>query len=166
MGKYSIAESIEDETTLPIRHMMAPSEMTVPAGQLDREFFALAEMEGVTDVDKLNQVLDRVVGLRTFLTADDRIEKVAEFVAQHFLLRMCCPSDTRHSSSGSTAKRAPSTSGRSTSCCRLSGACRCTRRIPVMSSKGRSLPSFSFPRSRRRTSGLPSRRQTTCPRYS
>ena len=84
MDKYSIAESIEDETTLPIRHMMAPSEMTVPAGQLDREFFALAEMEGVTDVDELNQVLDRVVGLRTFLTADDRIEKVAEFVAQHF----------------------------------------------------------------------------------
>ena len=31
LDKYSIAESIEDETTLPIRHMMAPSEMTVPA---------------------------------------------------------------------------------------------------------------------------------------
>ena len=41
LDKYSIAESIERETTLPIRHMMAPSEMTVPAGQLDREFFAL-----------------------------------------------------------------------------------------------------------------------------
>ena len=63
LDKYSIAESIEDETTLPIRHMMAPSEMTVPAEQLDRDFFALAEMEGVTDVDELNQVLDRAVGL-------------------------------------------------------------------------------------------------------
>ena len=84
LDKYSIAESIEDETTLPIRHMMTPSEMTVPAGQLDREFFALAEMEGVTDVDELNRVLDSAVGLRTFLTADDRIEKVAAFVAQHF----------------------------------------------------------------------------------
>ena len=84
LDKYSIAESIEDETTLPIRHMMVPSEMTVPAGQLDREFFALAEMEGVTDVDELNRVLDRAVGLCTFLTADDRIEKVAAFVAQHF----------------------------------------------------------------------------------
>ena len=84
LDKYSIAESIEDETTLPIRHMMAPSEMTVPSGQLDREFFALAEMEGVTDVDELNRVLDRAVALRTFLTADDRIEKVAAFVAQHF----------------------------------------------------------------------------------
>ena len=83
LDKYSIAESIGDETTLPIRHMMAPSEMTVPAAQLDREFFALTEMEGVTDVDELNRVLDRAVGLRTFLTADDRIEKVAAFVAQH-----------------------------------------------------------------------------------
>ena len=36
LDKYSIAESIEDETTLPIRHMMAPSEMSVPAEQLDK----------------------------------------------------------------------------------------------------------------------------------
>ena len=84
LDKYTIAESIEDETTLPIRHTMAPSEMTVPAERLDREFFALAEAEGVSDVEELNKVLDRAVGLRTFLTADDRIEKVAAFVADHF----------------------------------------------------------------------------------
>ena len=84
LDKYTIAESIEDETTLPIRHTMAPSEMTVPAERLDKEFFSLAEFEGVTDVDELNKVLDRAVGLRTFLTADDRIEKVAAFVAEHF----------------------------------------------------------------------------------
>ncbi len=84
LDRYTIAESIADETTLPLRHLLAPSELTVPASQLDREFFALAEMEGVTDVDELNRVLDRAVGLRTFLTADDRIEKVAAFVAQHF----------------------------------------------------------------------------------
>ncbi len=84
LDKYTIAESIEDETTLPIRHTMAPSEMAVPTEQLDEEFFALAKMEGVTDVDELNRVLDQAVGLCTFLTADDRIEKVAGFVAQHF----------------------------------------------------------------------------------
>ncbi len=84
LDKYSIAESITDETTLPIKHLMAPSEMTVPAERLDKEFFALAESEGITDVDELNKVLDRAVGLRTFLTADDRIEKVAAFVAEHF----------------------------------------------------------------------------------
>jgi len=84
LDKYSISESIADETTLPIKHVMAPSEMTVPAERLDKEFFALAEAEGVTDIDELNRVLDRAVGLRTFLTADDRIEKVAAFVAEHF----------------------------------------------------------------------------------
>lgn len=84
LDKYSIRESIEDETTLPIRHTMAPSEMTVPVEQLDKEFFELAAAEGVTDIDELNKVLDRAVGLRTFLTADDRIEKVAAFVAEHF----------------------------------------------------------------------------------
>jgi type I restriction enzyme R subunit len=84
LDKYSIAESIEDETTLPIKHVMAPSEMTVPADRLDKEFFSLAETEGVTDIDELNAVLDRAVGLRTFLTADDRIEKVSAFVAGHF----------------------------------------------------------------------------------
>ena len=84
LDKYSIAESIEDETTLPLRHTMAPSEMTVPVDRLDREFFELAESEGVTDVVELNKVLDRAVGLRTFLTADVRIEKIAAFVAKHF----------------------------------------------------------------------------------
>ena len=84
LHKYTIAESIEDETTLPIRHVMAPSETTVPAQQLDDEFFALAAAEGVTDVDELNKVLDHAVGLRAFLTADDRVDKVAAYVARHF----------------------------------------------------------------------------------
>ncbi len=84
LDKYAIAESIEDKTTLPIRHTMAPSEMRVPAERLDQEFFALAESEAVTDIDELNKVLDRAVGLRTFLTADDRIENIAAFVANHF----------------------------------------------------------------------------------
>jgi len=84
LDKYSIKESIEDETTLPIRHTMAPSEMAVPAERLDKEFFDLAEAEGVTDIDELNRVLERAVGLRTFLTADDRVAKVASFIATHF----------------------------------------------------------------------------------
>lgn len=64
--------------------MMAPSDLTVPVEQLDKEFFELADGEGVTDVEELNRVLDRAVNLRTFLTADDRVEKVAAFVAEHF----------------------------------------------------------------------------------
>ena len=84
LHKYSIVESIDDETTLPIRHTLAPSDITVPVEQLDREFLSAADAEGVTDVEELNRVLDRAVHLRTFLTADDRIRKVAAFVAEHF----------------------------------------------------------------------------------
>lgn len=84
LDKYSIKESIADETTLPIKHVLAPSEMTVPVDQLDKEFFELAAAEGVTDIEELNKVLDRAVGLRAFLKADDRVARVAAFVAEHF----------------------------------------------------------------------------------
>jgi type I restriction enzyme, R subunit len=84
LDKYSIRESIDDETTLPIKHTLAPSQMTIPLEQLDKEFYALASTEGVTDIEELNRVLDKAVGLRTFLKADDRVEKVASFVANHF----------------------------------------------------------------------------------
>ncbi len=84
LDRYSIRESIEDETTLPIKHMVASSTMVVPAERLDREFFALADEEEITDVEELNKALDRAVGLRTFLGADDRIKKVSAFVADHF----------------------------------------------------------------------------------
>lgn len=84
LDKYSIIESIDDETTLPIKYMMAPSTMTMPTEDLDEQFFAIAEQEDVTDIDELNSVLDRAVGIRTFLGATDRVEQVSEFIAQHF----------------------------------------------------------------------------------
>lgn len=84
LDKYSIKESIEDETTLPIKHVLAPSSVTVPTEQLDKEFFELAAFEGVTDVEELNRALDRAIGLRTFLKSDERIKNVAAFVAAHF----------------------------------------------------------------------------------
>lgn len=84
IDKYSISESIADETTLPIKHIFAPSEMSLPVEQLDKEFYAIASGEGVTDIEELNRVLDRAVGIRTFLTSDDHIAQVAQFVAKHF----------------------------------------------------------------------------------
>jgi type I restriction enzyme, R subunit len=84
LDKYSIRESIEDETTLPIKHTMAPSQMVLSAEQLDKEFFQLADSEGITDIEELNRVLDRAVGIRSFLGADDRVRDVAAFVAEHF----------------------------------------------------------------------------------
>lgn len=84
LDKYSIIESIEDETTLPIRYKLAPSTMRLPEEDLESQFYALAEEEDVTDVDELNKVLERAVDLRAFLGAEDRVDKVAKFVADHF----------------------------------------------------------------------------------
>ena len=84
LDKYSIAESIADGTTVKLRHQFVPSEMTLPAELLEKEFLALAETEGVSDIDELNRVLDRAVNLKAFLKSDDHVAKVAEFVARHF----------------------------------------------------------------------------------
>lgn len=84
LDKYSIAESIEDGTTLPLNYTLAPNDIRVPREQLEKEFLDLAEAQGISDIEELNKILDRAVNLKTFLKAEDRVDKVARFVAQHF----------------------------------------------------------------------------------
>jgi len=84
LDKYSIAESIADGTTVRLRHTLAPARVLLPSDQLEKEFYALAESEGVSDIDDLNRILDRAVNLRAFLKSDERVDAVARFVAQHF----------------------------------------------------------------------------------
>ena len=84
LHKYSIAESIEDGTTLPLYYQLAPNEMLVPHETLDAEFLSLAEAEGVADIEELNKILERAVNLRNFLKGKERIQKVARFVAGHY----------------------------------------------------------------------------------
>lgn len=84
LHKYSISESIEDGTTLPLYYSLAPNEMMVPKETLEREFLNLADEHGVTDVEELNAILERAVNTRNFLKGQGRIDKVAKFVAEHF----------------------------------------------------------------------------------
>ncbi|MFA5157739.1 MAG: HsdR family type I site-specific deoxyribonuclease [Patescibacteria group bacterium] len=84
LHKYSISESIEDGTTLPLYYQLAPNEMLVPKETLEREFFSLAQEHGVSDIEQLNAILERAVNTRNFLKGKGRIGKVAEFVAKHF----------------------------------------------------------------------------------
>ena len=85
LHKYSIADSIADGTTLPLYYQLAPNNMLVPYETLDAEFLSLAEAEGVADIEELNKILDRAVNLKNFLKSRERIEKVAYFVAGHYL---------------------------------------------------------------------------------
>ncbi len=84
LDKYSIVESIEDGTTLRLNYALAPNEIRVPRQQLEAEFLDLVTAEGISDIDELNKILDRAVKLKTFLKSEERVQKVAEFVARHF----------------------------------------------------------------------------------
>jgi type I restriction enzyme R subunit len=84
LDKYSIRESIEDGTTVKLRHTLARSEMQLPKELLEKEFLSIVEAEGVSDVEDLNKILDRAVNLKAFLKSKERVEMVAQFVAKHF----------------------------------------------------------------------------------
>ena len=84
LHKYSIAESIEDGTTLPLYYNLAPNAMLVPHETMEKEFFALAETEGIADIEELNKIYNRAVHLKNFLKGRDRLVEVARYVAGIF----------------------------------------------------------------------------------
>ena len=85
LHKYSIADSIEDGTTLPLYYQLAPNRMLVPHETLDAEFLSLAEAEGVADIEELNKILERAVHLKNFLKGQERVTQVAQYVATHYV---------------------------------------------------------------------------------
>ncbi|MFH1825352.1 MAG: HsdR family type I site-specific deoxyribonuclease [Candidatus Firestonebacteria bacterium] len=84
LHKYSIADSIKDGTTLPLFYALAPNDLLVPEEILEKEFLALAEAEGISDIDELNRVIEKAVNTRTFLKGKERVDEVARFVAKHY----------------------------------------------------------------------------------
>ncbi len=84
LDKYSIRESIEDGTTVPLHYQLAPNELIADRDAMEQEFWKAAELEGVADVEELNRVLDRAVTLKNMLKSPERVERVAEFIADHF----------------------------------------------------------------------------------
>jgi len=84
LDKYSIAESIEDKTTLALHYALAPNSMLVDRETLEAEFLTLAQAEGVSDIDDLNRILSKAVNLRNMLKNDERIDKIAAHIADHY----------------------------------------------------------------------------------
>jgi type I restriction enzyme R subunit len=84
LDKYSIAESIEDGTTVRLNYALAPSDLRVDRETLEREFLSLAEAEGISDVEELNALLDRAIELKELMKAPDRVNNIAAYIAQHF----------------------------------------------------------------------------------
>lgn len=78
---YSTADSVRDGTTLQLNYALAASEFLVPKEILEQEFLQLQNTEDVSDIEELDGILQRAVNLRNFLKSDDRVDKVAQFVA-------------------------------------------------------------------------------------
>jgi len=88
LDKYSIAESIQDGTTVRLNYALAPSDLRVDRETLEREFLGLAQAEGVADIEELNAVLDRAVALKELMKAPERMARIARYVAQDFQERI------------------------------------------------------------------------------
>lgn len=84
LDKYSVAESIEDGTTVPLHYTLAPNELRVNRELLDSEFLDLAETEGLADHESLRNILTKAVNLRNMMKTPERIERIAKYVANHY----------------------------------------------------------------------------------
>jgi type I restriction enzyme R subunit len=84
LDKYTIDESIADGTTVPLYYTLAKAELHVDKEILEEEFFKVVEKEGITDIEGINKVIERSEKLKAVLKAKDRIEKIAQHIAEHF----------------------------------------------------------------------------------
>ncbi len=76
LDKYSIRESIEDGTTVPLHYQLASNDLMADRQAMELEFWQTAALEGVSDIEELNRVLDRAVTLTNMLKNSERVHKV------------------------------------------------------------------------------------------
>ncbi|MCC6454752.1 MAG: type I restriction endonuclease subunit R [Caldilineaceae bacterium] len=89
--QYTINESIEDGTTLPLYYTLAPTDIWVDRLKLEtefadllEEFWELVDTEGAGTQEALSQLLQRADKLMAVLKAPQRIEAIATHIAEHF----------------------------------------------------------------------------------
>lgn len=84
LDKYSIKESIQDGTTVPLYYTLAPQELRVDKDLLEKEFFELVDREGVASIEELDKILNKSVKLKNFLKSEKRVDAIARFIAEHY----------------------------------------------------------------------------------
>ncbi|NQT09336.1 HsdR family type I site-specific deoxyribonuclease, partial [Candidatus Bathyarchaeota archaeon] len=85
LHKYSILQSQEDGSTVPIVYEPRLTKEQIPREVLDREFLKIAS--GL-DKDEQEKVLERSARLNAILKAKDRISNLAEDIAEHYKTRI------------------------------------------------------------------------------
>ena len=81
LDRYGIRESIEDGATVRIVYEPRLEKFHVPAAVLDREF--LDKTAGLAE-DEQQRVIDKSATLKTILKSKDRIDKIAQDIAEHY----------------------------------------------------------------------------------
>ena len=135
--QYSINESIEDGTTLPLYYTLVPTDIWVDKLKLEAEFadlldefWDIVDEEGAGTQEALSRLLQRADKLMAVLKSPQRIDAIAAHIAQHFqenVLPRGLQGPGRHARPGSLrplqagARRLPA---------RPSGAPSSTRRTP------------------------------------
>jgi len=84
LDKYTMDESIEEGTTVPLYYMLAKTELHVDKETLEEEFFKVVEKEGIASIEGINKIIEKAEKLKAVLKAKDRIDKIARHVAEHY----------------------------------------------------------------------------------
>lgn len=89
--KYTINESIEDGTTVPLYYTLAPTKIWIDKLRLEgeftqllEEFFSSVEEEGAASQEALSRLLQRADKLMAVLKSPQRISAIAEHIATHY----------------------------------------------------------------------------------
>lgn len=85
LDKYSIDESIEDKTTVPLYYTLTPTDLHVDKNTLEEEFFKVVEKEGAASIEGINKIIEKAKKLKAVLKSYDRIDKIANHIAEHYL---------------------------------------------------------------------------------
>ena len=84
LDKYTIDESIEDGTTVPLYYTLAKTELHIDKETLEEEFFRVVEEEGVASIEGINKIIEKAEKLKAVLKSKDRIDKIAKHIAEHY----------------------------------------------------------------------------------
>ncbi|TET94709.1 MAG: HsdR family type I site-specific deoxyribonuclease [Dehalococcoidia bacterium] len=84
LDKYTIDESVEDGTTVPLYYTLTPAELRLDRDTLEEEFFRVVDEAGVASIEELNRLLDKAEKLKAVLKAPDRVDRIAAHIALHY----------------------------------------------------------------------------------
>lgn len=84
LDRYGIDESVEDGTTVRLYYTLTPLELRLDRETLESEFFRVVEDAGIASIEELNRLLDRAEHLKAVLKAPERVDSIAQHIAQHY----------------------------------------------------------------------------------